>query len=74
MLEHIARNRGYIALPEPAEDLDDAANGGLPLGVPRGRPVNRAGAGRLRDAIVFGYMMQRHRARGKVRNNCTVTP
>ena len=66
MLEHIARHKGYIALPEPPQDLSTPVNGDGPLTPPRGRPVNRTGAGRLRDAIVFGYMMQRHRARGKV--------
>ena len=64
MLEHIARNKGYIPIPSHNEEGDDVANG--LQSPPRGRAVARAGAGRLRDAIVFGYMMQRHRARGKV--------
>ncbi len=66
MLEHIARHKGYIPIPEPPEGDIGTANGYNANGPPRGRAVARAGAGRLRDAIVFGYMMQRHRARGKV--------
>ncbi|KAA6425950.1 MAG: Arabinose kinase isoform 1 [Trebouxia sp. A1-2] len=66
MLEHIARHKGYIPIPEPPEGDVGTANGYNANGPPRGRAVARAGAGRLRDAIVFGYMMQRHRARGKV--------
>lgn len=66
MLEHIARHKGYIPIPEPPEGDAGTANGYSANGPPRGRAVARAGAGRLRDAIVFGYMMQRHRARGKV--------
>ena len=66
MLEHIARNKGYIPVPSPHEEDDGATNGTDPRSPARGRAVARAGAGRLRDAIVFGYMMQRHRARGKV--------
>ena len=65
MLEHIARNKGYIPIPSPNEEEAEVAHG--LQSPPRGRAVARAGAGRLRDAIVFGYMMQRHRARGKVR-------
>jgi hypothetical protein len=68
MLEHIARHKGYIPIPEPPEGDIGTANGYNASGPPRGRAVARAGAGRLRDAIVFGYMMQRHRARGKVCN------
>lgn len=65
MLEHIARHKGYI--PTPSEEDENGTVIGLHSnGPPRGRAVARAGAGRLRDAIVFGYMMQRHRARGKV--------
>ena len=64
MLEHIARNKGYIPITPPHREEDDMTNG--LKSPPRGRAVARAGAGRLRDAIVFGYMMQRHRARGKV--------
>ena len=66
MLEHIARHKGYIPIPEPAEGDTGTANGYNANGPARGRAVARAGAGRLRDAIVFGYMMQRHWARGKV--------
>ena len=66
MLEHIARHKGYIPIPTPPEEEHGTANGFHSNGPPRGRAVARAGAGRLRDAIVFGYMMQRHRARGKV--------
>ena len=66
MLEHIAGHKGYISIPEPPEGDLGTANGCSANGPPRGRAVARAGAGRLRDAIVFGYMMQRHRARGKV--------
>lgn len=66
MLVHIARHKGYIPIPEPPEEETVSANGFHPSDPPRGRAVARAGAGRLRDAIVFGYMMQRHRARGKV--------
>ena len=65
MLEHIAHNKGYIPITPPHGEEDDLANGLKKP--PRGRAVARAGAGRLRDAIVFGYMMQRHRARGKVK-------
>ena len=65
MLQHIARNKGYIPIPSPLGEEGDMANG--LKSPPRGRAVVRAGAGRLRDAIVFGYMMQRHRARGKVK-------
>ena len=68
MLEHIARHKGYIPIPEPPEGDTGTANGYNANGPARGRAVARAGAGRLRDAIVFGYMMQRHRARGKVHN------
>ena len=69
LLEHIARQKGYN--PQSAAlDTVAAAGDGLDYAAagetPRGRAVARAGAGRLRDAIVFGYMMQRHRARGKV--------
>lgn len=71
MLEHIARHKGYIPIPEPPEGDVGTANGYNANGPPRGRAVARAGAGRLRDAIVFGYMMQRHRARGKVYNLVT---
>ena len=71
MLEHIARHKGYIPIPEPPEEDIGTANGYHANGPPRGRAVARAGAGRLRDAIVFGYMMQRHRARGKVHNLLT---
>ncbi len=71
MLEHIARHKGYIPVPEPPEGDIGTANGYNANGPPRGRAVARAGAGRLRDAIVFGYMMQRHRARGKVHNLLT---
>lgn len=67
MLEHIARNKGYIPVPSPQWEEAGMANG--LKSPPRGRAVARAGAGRLRDAIVFGYMMQRHRARGKVQIN-----
>lgn len=66
MLEHIARNKGYIPVPSPHEEDDGVTNGLDAKSPARGRAVARAGAGRLRDAIVFGYMMQRHKARGKV--------
>lgn len=71
MLEHIARHKGYIPIPEPPEGDIGTTDGYNANGPPRGRAVARAGAGRLRDAIVFGYMMQRHRARGKVYNLLT---
>ncbi len=71
MLEHIARHKGYIPIPVPPEGDIGTANGYTANGPPRGRAVARAGAGRLRDAIVFGYMMQRHRARGKVHSLLT---
>lgn len=62
MLEHFARHPGpYASLLG-----DGLTNGSIPSALERGRSVTRAGAGRLRDAIVFGYMMQRHKARGKV--------
>lgn len=62
MLEHFARHQGpYASLLKHS-----LSNGNMPSALDRGRSVTRAGAGRLRDAIVFGYMMQRHKARGKV--------
>lgn len=64
MLEHIAHNKGYTPIPSPQRNMEHTADG--LESIPGGRAVARAGAGRLKDAIVFGYMMQRHRARGKV--------
>ena len=66
MLEHIARNKGYTPTPSPQGGQPTTGNALDVEGLPGGGAVARAGAGRLRDAIVFGYMMQRHRARGKV--------
>lgn len=66
MLEHIARNKGYTPLPSTQGGQSNTGNSLDLEGLPMGGAVARAGAGRLRDAIVFGYMMQRHRARGKV--------
>lgn len=70
MLEHFARQQGpYASLQADglANGLKQSlSNGGTLPSLDRGRSVSRAGAGRLRDAIVFGYMMQRHQARGKV--------
>ncbi|KAL3147999.1 hypothetical protein ABBQ38_014294 [Trebouxia sp. C0009 RCD-2024] len=66
MLEHIARNKGYSPTPSPQGGHPTTGNSLDLEGLPMGGAVARAGAGRLRDAIVFGYMMQRHRARGKV--------
>lgn len=72
MLEHIARNKGYIPTPLPQGGQPQTGNDYALEGLPGVGAAARAGAGRLRDAIVFGYMMQRHRARGKV--TCVLGP
>ena len=56
LLLQIAKDKGYMPPTENSASTGTGPN----------RSVSRAGSVRLRDAVVWGYMMQRNARRGQV--------
>ena len=56
LLLQIAKDKGYMA----------PTDGSAFTGTGPDRSLSRAGSVRLRDAVVWGYMMQRNARRGQV--------
>ena len=56
LLLQIARDKGYVPPTEVSASMGTGSD----------RSLSRAGSVRLRDAVVWGYMMQRNACRGQV--------
>ena len=70
--EVVARRLQKFARTHSIHDMSSSTSEQQLVGTPRGGQAERAGSVRLRDAIVWGYIMQRPDARTKVSSHASL--